>query len=907
MKKLLFPVSAIALAVHAYSVNALESLDDAAMSQVLGQAGITIEMNPGDLSVDEISYTQDGVSARMTDFNISGTPETASVMTVDIDADGTLNILDKLGSRPFSVGGVGMTGSTGISSDFFSMRGVTQGYNDAGTPTDYSDDTGIFKLNLGGENGNLKLDGTQVGLFFDSLHFGDDGLEWIIDDLVMAATINYGRLIVSNEGLELDFGNDRANPGLSLLYDAKAIGLAAAADVTPGGSGSIGNGDYWLGDTFGSLRVDLDAIGSLKINGGGKFGEGITFIPALTLFNDSVDGDDRPAFKYVDDGFVILAKGFEGNFSTGAGGLTLDFQEDENNNPYVSIQYSELTYSFELLDLVIGAEDGQSLGSFAGQVLFSDDVINNRTNYINIYPGGRIGTQGVKLDVGWNIVSADPDNVEVVDGDDYAVPGSFSGKTALESNSYFAMNDDDNWVMFNGFNGYGSGLVTLDLTAGARSSADVTVNATSNAIGGYYNNPFDSSTGTFAHIDADTGEYQSGVAYEGPYDGLRIGFENLKGEYSFAGVTVGSSKEEASEAAYMGGTELLLAMEIFPAYSFTLNGNLTIAPGGQLGGDGQPGGSQGLTLNGDLLVTDGSAALTVDETGRGVWLTGVTYDIHMRGASLDVTEDGLTFNKGLTWSTIKVGDASFNSSTRKWDLDGGIIFGSKDDGKNLGVFTLERLEDGTTIALASGGAGLVCIGGGNAYQTGSGAGDGGCAASDTNGNGVFDQDDAQVEKADYENRGKQGLTIKVNAKFAEGSDDPNSKYYGKGNRFSWTQPNGTTLTLDNFSTSDGPQGGNEYGLNIDLSLDVARTKVKNEAGNPLKLVDGEYKELVGDETYQEFGPLGFAVLGRVHFKQLNIDGLKLSATPDSTPQTLISQIVIQNADIQANLTATPIR
>ena len=93
----------------------------------------------------------------------------------------------------------------------------------------------------------------------------------------------------------------------------------------------------------------------------------------------------------------------------------------------------------------------------------------------------------------------------------------------------------------------------------------------------------------------------------------------------------------------------------------------------------------------------------------------------------------------------------------------------------------------------------------------------------------------------------------------------------------------------------------------DLNLDVARTKVRNDAGEIVKLVNGEYVELGANETYQESGPLGFAVLGRVHFKQLNIDGLKLSATPDSTPQTLISAITIQNADIQANLTATPIR
>ncbi|MED5441044.1 MAG: hypothetical protein VYA77_06995, partial [Pseudomonadota bacterium] len=177
----------------------------------------------------------------------------------------------------------------------------------------------------------------------------------------------------------------------------------------------------------------------------------------------------------------------------------------------------------------------------------------------------------------------------------------------------------------------------------------------------------------------------------------------------------------------------------------------------------------------------------------------------------------------------------------------------------------------------------------------------------------------------FEDRGDQGLTIKVKAKFAEAPTDVNDpnyyRYLGKGNRFSWTQENGTTLTLDNFSTQDGPQGGNDYGLNIDLKLDVARTAVRasfidedgdGKTDNDFDLdgrpdlidTNGLY---IQESDIPERGPLGFAVFGRVHFKQLNIDGLKIAATPDSTTQTLISQIIVQNADIQANLTATPIR
>ncbi|GAA6146921.1 DUF6160 family protein [Thalassolituus maritimus] len=900
MKKTTLTLSALALAIQTVSVSALEAMDDESMANISGQSGVTIEMNPGDLSIGEISYSQDGVAANMRDININGLAGTPSITTIDIDSDGTLNLFNKLGARDFSVGGVGMTGSTGITNDFFSLRGATQGYSDNGTANDLTDDTGVFRLNMGSDSeGNLAFDGSQVGLFFDGLHFGDDGMEWIIDDLAMSAIINYGRLIVNDGDIEFDFGTFD-NRGLRLQYEASAIGLSNDPNLAVGDYGDPGSSEYLLGNTFGALSVDLEAYGSLTIRGGGAdIGEGITFIPSLTLINDN---DDRPAFKYTDDGYVILARNFRGDFSTESG-LTLDFEQDDANNPYMALRYEDLTFSFSLDDLVLGEEDGSALGSFRGQVLFQDGLVDGieRKNYLYFFPGGDIGSadgstqQGITAQVGWNIVSASPEADP--SGGDFTTPGSFAGKTAAESNTYFAMNDNGNWVYFNGFNGWGEGEVSLDLTSGpdlASLPAD------------YYANPYNSATGQF---DPNVGYDRENKV--GTYDGLRIDFKDLRGEYSFAGVTVGTSEEEAMDSPYMGGTELLLAMEVFPSYSFTLNGNLTIAPGGQINSDGI-GGTQGLTLNGDLRITDGDAAITVDEFGRGVWLTGVTYDLHMRGASIDVTEDGLTFNKGLTWSTIQVGQ--YNSATG--EIEGGIIFGSRDDGDNLGAFTLERLEDGTTISVASGGAGEVCIGG-SLYTNG-----GGCALGDTNNDNVIDETDSKRRNQDateddvfFQDRGDQGLTIKVKAKFAEAPTDVNDpnyyRYLGKGNRFSWTQKNGTTLTLDNFSTQDGPEGGNDYGLNIDLALDVARTKVRNPLldenndGRP-DLVDADGNSISLEEVNEQ-GPLGFAVFGRVHFKQLNIDGLKIAATPDSTPQTLISQIVVQNADIQANLTATPIR
>jgi len=52
-------------------------------------------------------------------------------------------------------------------------------------------------------------------------------------------------------------------------------------------------------------------------------------------------------------------------------------------------------------------------------------------------------------------------------------------------------------------------------------------------------------------------------------------------------------------------------------------------------------------------------------------------------------------------------------------------------------------------------------------------------------------------------------------------------------------------------------------------------------------------------------PLGFAVNGRVHFKEVNIDRIQ-HVHPTGGAVTSMYGIKLQNADIRANLTATPI-
>jgi hypothetical protein len=801
MKNILFPISALALAIHISHSVALQPLNESEMSLVSGQSGVTLNINREATTASQISYEEDGVALQLNDFSLTGVngAKFDSSSVIDMDADGRLTIDSIASSRELSIGSIGLSGSNK------SFMGIEGRY-------DYSSKLHIVDSG----DGVYDISGSEVRMHFDRLNFIDDGLAWILDDYTFSVIVNYGHLMFESDGMTIDMGTE-SNRGLHLGYSVGAVGMSLDAN------NPIGFDDS-LASTFGKVSFDLDAYGTVKIKAGGETGEGITFIPSLTLINDDdsdgINGNETPAFMYTDDGFIMLAKDFTGTFST-VSGFSIDLESDAES-PYMAIRFADFDFAFGLNDLVLGGTQAnydnglsQTLGSFKGEFHFRDDLINNRLNALYFRPGGVIGNDGITADISWNIIS-DPYVTATDAQGDYNKPGAL--------NTYLSMNDNGNYVYFNGFNSYGIGRVTMDMTSYAANPG----------TGGLY---------------GATGLYSNN--YDGNFDGLRIGFEDLQGAYSFAGVTVGRSEAEALDAPLMGGTELLLALEVFPSYDFKMNGSLTIDAGNVNTG------GQGITLNTDLYVSEANAALTVNEEGRGVWLTGTTYDIHMRNASLDITDNGLTINKGLAWSTIRVSD---------------IKFGDKVNGESLGTFELSRLEEGTAISVASGGAGQVCIGG-------SGSTSAACVA----------------DGGRFEDRGDQGLTVKVRAIFVK-DDGSDLRYAGKGNSFSWTQTNGTTLGLNNFSTNDGTGdiNLNDYGFNVDLAIDVAETLVLDDLGNEVLTATGER-------------PLGFAVFGRVHFKQLNIEGLTLAATPSSTPQTLIQGIVIQNADIQANLTATPIR
>ncbi len=374
------------------------------------------------------------------------------------------------------------------------------------------------------------------------------------------------------------------------------------------------------------------------------------------------------------------------------------------------------------------------------------------------------------------------------------------------------------------------------------------------------------------------------------YDGLRIGFEGVNAGYRINGLRVGSD-----DAPLQGGTELLLALGFYPAYEFEMDGQVTLGAGGASG--------EGLTINSDIHIRNGRAAIIAapyDEgegeiSQKGLWISDLSYDSHVRDMTIDVTDEGLAIIKGEAWSMMDVGN---------------LRVGNKDTGASFGRFVLQKYETGSSMTIVPGGAGDVCAGGSGSTRAD-------CTAS----GGI------------WEARGEEGITIRLKQIFAEAVSDArknaltwetNRQTDSSGNPINNT---GTRLVLNDIHTSDGGDfdgdgsDDNTFGIRTDLSVDVYQTKVvkKTDGADALGVTGARGDEKIMDAaaaagyryvssptaTDLENRPLGFAVQARSQFKELSINNIDL-VHPVGGPQTAVYGVKMQNFDIEANLTATPI-
>ncbi len=760
---------------------AMQALDDDGLSNINGQAGISMEQVTTGWSAGSIEYREDDRALLAKEVSLR--PQAGmGTDTTTIDLVGQqLRVEHQAAARELNITNVELAGSNKSFGGFRAF--YTLGAS--------------LRLKGLGANGvsGIALDGSRLSISNATFFYRDNGLDLIVKGVSFDTYLNNAYLDIVSGGtgqeVKLSLGNSRfvgAIGGISvdLAHSELSPVTPSALDTRhPDSTRSIGR-----------INMDLRLGGSLSIAGGGASGQGLTVRPNISFSNS--------LFQYQDEG-VLRAENFAGTLRS-TSGITLDLEQDAIGS-YARLAFADLNLNATLGGLIMGNPSNQKLGSLGLDLNFIND--GSRQNWLKLRPGGdpNSGLKGITADVSWNM-----------------------------ANSSLSVTDNGNSMWFSGLKTNGTGQFTLDVTKGCSEGP----------VPGCY-------AGSVSTNPA-TGNY------DGHFNGLRLGLKNVRGSYSFDGLRVGNAS-----APLQGGTELLVLMEIFPAYDFNMNGQITLLPGGSS--------EDGLRYSADFMVTDGKAALTVDEAGKGLWLSGTSYEMHFRDGSLDITNNGVELKKGTYWSKLDVSD---------------LRWGNKDTGKSIGRIVLKRYEVGSTLAISSGGSGALCVGA-------SGASSSACVANGGR----------------WEDRGNEGVSVKLKAILAkDGSIEGTSNGVvtdekrnqliietGRTLDANGKPINGTgsQIVVDNIYTSDGnplDANANTYGVNADLSLDVAPTKVKIKSGSN-----------AGSQVTPD--PLGFAVNGRVHFKEINIDRLQ-NVHPTGGAVTAMYGIKLQNADVRANLTATPI-
>ncbi|MBQ0729074.1 MAG: hypothetical protein KBT75_00155 [Oleispira antarctica] len=649
--------------------------------------------------------------------------------------------------------------------------------------------------------------------------------------------------------------------------------------------------------------------------------------------------------------------GLEGSFTTGISNADMIWQTNGHamsfNNIAFNASVNNFTFEYDAIDntkgfirtgLALGMDNfdfsfstgalslgGVSLGELSGDLALSANA--------QVFGGGRNGVEGLTLHSQVNILS-DPENyVKFTDEGNSLLMGDFSGFLNL-TNLTLDVESDHLAIGFDQMDGaFNAGKILIGDSSRPIGSIELDFEFTDyidagNSANNRYNrlqlypgirepdfNAMPTQIKTYAenfysgllptseglsmatqwnlanaeasYIDDGRRVVFSGIESYGSADTtidvrdqkIAIGMTDLKGSYSIDGLRVGSKT-----APLQGGAELLLSLGVYQAMDFDIDGFTEITAGGVSGG--------GIRIDGDYFFSNTNIGLSIDEYEEGIWATGVEYDIHLRDITFDVESDGLEVNRGEQWSTMDIAN---------------LRWGDKTSGRSLGRIKLERFEQNSLLAISPGGAGQVCVGASATSEAACGSGGG-----------------------RWENRGNQGMTVALVAKFADESKGVGDSA-GARNRFTWENnrnesslgeydnDSGTQIIFDNYSTNDGlgTSDDNTYGLKANLNIDVYETKVlKKSTGVDENGVVGSLgEELIFDDVARDsytyvaspnasqkaLRPLGFAVQGNVSFKELNIDAVQLKHPNIPTPQTVFYGVVMQNLNLTTNLTATPIQ
>jgi hypothetical protein len=699
--------------------------------------------------------------------------------------------------------------------------------------------------------------------------------------------------------------------------------------------GSASDG-YATRQSFGTFMFDYEGTRELKIQAGGSVGQGFTISNQTDITNSDI--------RWQTNGNTLLVDNLA--YSSTVSNMTIDLMDFSGTTGFV-FGIPSASYSFTLGGLCFAettdclADGSNSLGQLAGAMAF-------KNSYVNIFGGGREGS-GITIDSYFEIDETSANYFTYTDSSALHIAdmtGSITttgltldiGTGDTEIGDHIAIQVDSVVGTFKadtveiGAQSLGSVEVDYTLSDGVHDSVtyqnvlklapgiawagqDFTSNATlvnagfDDDMAAFYAGVTSTNDGLsmyrewnlvadFSYSDdgntINISNFQShGKGYasidvrnDGSESYIALGLVDYQGSYSIDGFKVGKATDDPkTNASLQGGTELLLPLGIYPSYEFTINGGIKMSTGGATG--------SGLSFDGDLLISDATFAFSTNilnyddgdpnnDRVVGVWADDVTYEYHFRNYTLDVENDGIKLVQGEKWSDMDIGN---------------LRWGDKNTGESLGRVRMQTYQTDSQLVITAGGAGGASCLGGTGVDLGT------CEAS-----GGY-----------WVDKGTEGVTIAMKQNWEQRSGE-------KANVFTWennrtvvdgksVNGTGTSIVFDNITTSDGYNGtDNTHGIQLELAIDVAPTKVLNKADpTQEKIMTGastyEYKDsatlTVDDKTNR---PMGFAVAASLQFKELDIESVNLiHANQPTIPQTMIHGFKMQNFNIQSNLTATPIQ
>jgi len=812
----------------------LKALDDDFLSGVSGQSGLTIDAEIN-ASIAEVAYFDDGLGIALQGVHLSSAEDSdASAdfrFKFDILTDGAIVF-------EFASENVARFEMEEIR--FIDTPGITPIATDTsigGFFFDFDIDGTISIENRG--NASIGANDTLGGVYDidfsivdGRLGYRTNGNEFFLDGMSLDVNSMDTVLGVTPSGeLNLSLPNFLAELSVDAVrFSGNENNHGVTNDVDSG----------LALQSYGSLWANMDLNADLFIAAGGANGSQGMTINANTIINrlDLAWGDDT---DWASSGYWVGALGVTGSLDLV--NLTVDVLADPDSGVVptkdygvgLALAFESLNTSFHIQDFVLGETktniDAYVLdGSTAVKSIGGFDINLNFAD--GIYDTDSL-TNVVYLQTGGNS-DAGYQGLRLDTQLSLVSPNN-------ESN--FTYTDDGNSLMFSRLEAFADGDITLDVTA------KETIGST---------------------------EF---------YDGLRLGFEDLAFGYRVEGFRVAESTGDIEDLK----TKELQAAQSVPGLGFspsldgTLNGHITLGPGGAT--------DEGITINADLEITDGTMAQFIqsDGSGNGLWLSGLNYDVHLRDMMLDVTSEGLTIYEGESWSTLDVTD---------------FRVGDEDTGSSFGRLVLESYTAGSETVISAGGAGQVCIGGVGGDST-----------------------TCEADAGRWEDRGTQGITI-ATTKFFQG----NNELDGKRNRITWetgrtgegtaspVNGSGMQLIFDNYTTNDGNDLADTFGMQTAYNIDVARAPVvKKETGTDSNGVygnKGDEKIMNSDGSYQYVSPsaltladianrpVGIAVRTNTQFKELDFERVNLSHATGGD-STLLYGLKLQNFNITTDITATP--